>query len=196
VRGMLDVMLVISERATALSCFSNSRARRNIFGYLRTIPCPTVRENCGLAIRSPGASTTPMTMTMLGRALPSRLSLRHANCHPQPLSHPHRHISLFRRRPLYKPTNAFGRTYLRFRNFTLGIVTIGVATFSIFYLLDARSAAHRYVLTPALRLLTSDPEDAHRIAVLALKYGLHPKDSKPDDPRLAVDVSSFNAKIN
>ena len=84
---------------------------------------------------------------------------------------------------------AFGRTYLRLRNFTFGIVTISVATFSIFYLLDARSAVHRYIFAPALRLVTPDPEDAHRIAVLALKYGLHPKDKKLDDPRLAVEVS-------
>src|SRR5271155_922847 len=81
----------------------------------------------------------------------------------------YRHISLFRRRPLYKPTTAFGRTYLRVRNFTLGIITISIATFGVFYILDARSAIHRYVLTPALRLTTPDPEDAHRIAVLALK---------------------------
>jgi hypothetical protein len=100
-----------------------------------------------------------------------------------------RSIFFFRRRPLYKPTTAFGRTYLRLRNFTFGIVTISVATFSIFYLLDARSAVHRYIFTPALRLVTPDPEDAHRIALLALKYGLHPKDKKPDDPRLAVEVS-------
>ena len=82
----------------------------------------------------------------------------------------------------------FGRTYLRIRNFALGIVTISVATFSIFYVLDARSAIHRYVFTPALRLITPDPEDAHRIAVLAIKCGLHPKDFKPDAPQLAVNA--------
>ena len=99
-----------------------------------------------------------------------------------------RPISLFRRRPLYKPTTVFGRTYLRLRNFTLGLITISAATFAIFYVLDARSAIHRYVFTPALRLLTPNPEDAHRLAILSLKYGLHPKDTRPDDPRLAVEV--------
>src|SRR5436189_177015 len=84
-------------------------------------------------------------------------------------------ISQFRRRPLYKPTSSFGRFYIRVRNFTLGILTISVVTFGVFYILDARSAIHRYIFTPALRLITPDPEDAHRIAVLALKYGLHPK---------------------
>jgi len=102
----------------------------------------------------------------------------------------HRTLFFLRRRPLYKPTTALGRLYLRTRNFTLGILTLGVATFGAFYLLDARSAAHRYVFTPALRLITPDPEDAHRIAVLALKYGLHPKETKPDDPRLAVQVQN------
>lgn len=115
-------------------------------------------------------------------------SLRPFNRLKVPLQSSHRHLFFFRRRPLYKPTTAFGRTYLRLRNFTLGVVTISVVTVSIFYLLDARSSAHRYIFTPALRLITPDPEDAHRIAVLALKYGLHPKDTIPDNPRLAVEV--------
>jgi len=123
--------------------------------------------------------------TMLRRGLPLRMPLRRADWHPQ------RHISLFRRRPLYKPTTAFGRIYLRVRNLALGLVTISIATFSIVYVLDARSAIHRYVFMPALRLITPDPEDAHRIAVLALKCGLHPKDSKPDGPQLAVNVLPF-----
>ena len=101
-----------------------------------------------------------------------------------------RSISLFQRKPLYKPRTPFGRFYLRFRNFTLGLVTISIATFSIFYVLDARSALHRYIVTPTLRFLTSDAEDAHRLAILALKYGLHPRDTRRDDPRLAVTVGS------
>jgi hypothetical protein len=127
------------------------------------------------------------------RVSQSQSILQSVNCHKLALKGSCRPISLFRRRPLYNPTNAFGRTYLRVRNFTLGIVTISVATFSAFYLLDSRSAAHRYIFTPALRLLTPDPEDAHRIAVLALKYGLHPKDMKQDDPRLAVEVITFES---
>jgi len=126
--------------------------------------------------------------TMLRRGLPLRLPLRRADWHPQPSAHPRRHISLFRRRPLYKPATAFGRIYLRVRNLALGIVTLSVATFSIFYVLDPRSAIHRYVFAPALRLIVTDPEDAHLIAVLALKCGLHPKDSRPDPPQLAVNV--------
>jgi hypothetical protein len=122
------------------------------------------------------------------RTLRPQSLLQPANWHVTPLQSSQRSISLFRRRPLYKPSTWFGRTYLRLRNFTLGIVTISVATFSVFYLLDARSAAHRYIFTPALRLITPDPEDAHRIAVLALKYGLHPKDTHPDDTRLSVEV--------
>ena len=130
------------------------------------------------------------------RVLQSQSILQSVNCHQFALKSPGRLISLFRRRPLYKPTNVFGRTYLRLRNFTLGIATISVATFSVFYLLDARSAAHRYIFAPALRLLTPDPEDAHRIAVLALKYGLHPKDTQQDDPRLAVEVITFESMPN
>jgi hypothetical protein len=120
----------------------------------------------------------------------SQSIVRPVNRHVSPLHSSHRHLFLFRRRPLYRPVTTFGRTYLLLRNFTLGVVTISVATFGALYFLDARSAAHRYIFTPALRLLTPDPEDAHRIAVLALKYGLHPKDNHTDEPQLAVEVSS------
>ena len=123
----------------------------------------------------------------------SRTALsRQVNCPAFSSRESKRGLFLFRRRPLYKPTTAFGRGYLRIRNFTLGLATVGVATFSIFYFLDSRSAVHRYFFTPLLRLITPDPEDAHRIAVLALKYGLHPKDTHPDDPRLAVEVHMLN----
>jgi dihydroorotate dehydrogenase len=131
-----------------------------------------------------------MLLSSLNRtAFRSQFIAQPLNRHVLPSKNQQRLISLFRRRPLYKPTTAFGRTYLRLRNFTLGLVTLSVATFSILYVLDARSAAHRYIFTPALRLITPDPEDAHRLAILALKYGLHPKDTHPDDPRLAVEVS-------
>jgi hypothetical protein len=114
---------------------------------------------------------------------------RHVSRHVFTYQQPTRSLFLLRRRPLYQPVTSFGRGYLRFRNFTLGLLTIGVATFSVFYCLDARSAVHRHFFTPALRLITPDPEDAHRIAILALKYGIHPKDTHSDDPRLAVEVS-------
>lgn len=127
-----------------------------------------------------------MLSTLRGTTL-----LRHVNCPSSLYRDSKRHLFLFRRRPLYKPTTQIGQTYLRFRNFTLGLLTVGAATFGVFYCLDARSAVHRYIFTPALRLITPDPEDAHRIAVLALKYGLHPKDTHPDEPRLAVKVPSF-----
>ena len=138
----------------------------------------------------------------------TRLSIRRKVLSPQclqPISHTpviqlhlhssYRPISLFRRRPLYKPTTTLGRSYLRLRNFTLGLITISAVTFGIFYVLDARSAVHRYLITPALRLITPDPEDAHRLAILALKHGLHPKDTRPDDPRLAVEVQLLDIAL-
>ena len=130
-----------------------------------------------------------LTRAIHRRVLPqSQFLLRPVNWHRKSLPSSQRYLFLFRRRPLYKPTTAFGRIYLGLRNFTLGIITISLATISAFYVLDSRSAVHRYVFTPVLRLVTSDPEDAHRIAVLALKYGLHPKETTPDDARLAVEV--------
>ncbi len=130
---------------------------------------------------------TMFVSSLRSNAFHSQSILRPLNRQVTPFKNPQRNI-WFRRRPLYQPTTTFGRTYLVLRNFTLGVFTISLATFGAFYLLDARSAAHRYIFTPVLRLLTPDPEDAHRIAVLALKHGLHPKDNREDDPRLAVEV--------
>ena len=130
-----------------------------------------------------------MFLSSLPRSVFNSQSIfRPVNRQAPPFHSSQRHLFLFRRRPLDSPTKTFGLTYLLLRNFTLGVVTISAVTFGAFYLLDARSAAHRYVFTPVLRLLTPDPEDAHRLAILALKYGLHPKDHHRDEAQLAVEV--------
>jgi len=58
--------------------------------------------------------------------------------------------------------------------------------FAVYYF-DARSALHRYVLTPALRNLF-DPETGHKLSVKALQLGLGAKDPVPDDARLKSEV--------
>jgi len=55
------------------------------------------------------------------------------------------------------------------------------------YYLDARSAFHRYLLTPVLRNLF-DAETGHKIAVKVLRSGLGPRDPVADDPCLKVEV--------
>ncbi|OAX39276.1 hypothetical protein K503DRAFT_865554 [Rhizopogon vinicolor AM-OR11-026] len=58
--------------------------------------------------------------------------------------------------------------------------------FAVYYY-DARSAMHRYVLTPALRH-TFDAETGHKIAVKVLRSGLGPRDPVQDDERLRSEL--------
>jgi dihydroorotate dehydrogenase len=55
------------------------------------------------------------------------------------------------------------------------------------YYFDARSAIHRYLITPALRY-AFDAETGHKIAVKVLGSGLGPKDPVPDDEKLQSEV--------
>lgn len=61
--------------------------------------------------------------------------------------------------------------------------------FAVYYY-DARSAIHRYVLTPALRH-TFDAETGHKIAVKVLRSGLGPRDPVTDDERLRSEVDKY-----
>jgi hypothetical protein len=64
---------------------------------------------------------------------------------------------------------------------------LSTGLFAVYYF-DARSALHRYFLTPLLRH-TLDAETGHKIAVKVLKSGLGPKDPLLDDQRLELKVS-------
>ena len=61
--------------------------------------------------------------------------------------------------------------------------------FAIYYY-DARSAIHRYVLTPVLRRMF-DAETGHKIAVKVLRSGLGPRDPVRDDERLRSEVNHY-----
>ena len=63
---------------------------------------------------------------------------------------------------------------------------ISVGLFAVYYF-DARSALHRYILTPLLRH-TLDPETSHNVAVKVLGSGFAPRDPLPDDKRLRIQV--------
>lgn len=67
---------------------------------------------------------------------------------------------------------------------TAFVLSAGV--FAVYYF-DARSALHRYFLTPVLRQ-TLDAETGHKLAVKTLKSGFAPKDPVPDDSRLKCKV--------
>ncbi|KAF8892068.1 dihydroorotate dehydrogenase [Infundibulicybe gibba] len=67
---------------------------------------------------------------------------------------------------------------------TLFLVSSGL--FAVYYF-DARSAIHRYVLTPLIRY-TLDAESGHKFAVKILRSGLGPRDPLSDDERLKTEL--------
>ncbi|KII85891.1 hypothetical protein PLICRDRAFT_44315 [Plicaturopsis crispa FD-325 SS-3] len=54
------------------------------------------------------------------------------------------------------------------------------------YYLDARSAIHRYIIPPVIRLVL-DPEDGHKFALKVLQSGLASRDLVTDDERLQCE---------
>ena len=77
------------------------------------------------------------------------------------------------------------RSFLR-AGFYTAAVAIPAGVFTVYYF-DARSALHRYFLTPLLRH-TLDPETSHKVAVKVLGSGLAPRDPLPDEKRLRSEV--------
>ena len=63
---------------------------------------------------------------------------------------------------------------------------LSTGLFAVYYF-DARSAIHRYLLTPVLRY-TLDAETGHKVAVKVLRSGLGPRDPVPDDEKLKSEV--------
>lgn len=72
------------------------------------------------------------------------------------------------------------------------VFAASVGLFAVYYY-DARSAIHRYVLTPVLRR-TFDAETGHKIAVKVLQSGLGPRDPVQDDERLRSEVHNCFAR--
>ncbi|XP_006461984.1 hypothetical protein AGABI2DRAFT_206093 [Agaricus bisporus var. bisporus H97] len=66
------------------------------------------------------------------------------------------------------------------------LFALSAGTVAVYYL-DARSALHRYVLTPLMRSAL-DAETSHKMAVKVLRSGLGPKDPVVDDPRLSFEL--------
>ncbi|KAG5647449.1 hypothetical protein DXG03_009379 [Asterophora parasitica] len=63
---------------------------------------------------------------------------------------------------------------------------LSTGLFAVYYF-DARSALHRYILTPVLRH-TLDAESGHKFAVKVLRSGLGPRDPCSDDVRLKSEL--------
>ncbi|KAF8074995.1 dihydroorotate dehydrogenase [Lyophyllum atratum] len=85
-----------------------------------------------------------------------------------------RSISTHRYRPSFK-TGLYATAFV-----------LSTGLFAVYYF-DARSALHRYILTPVLRH-TLDAETGHKFAVKVLKSGLGPRDPCSDDGRLKSEL--------
>jgi dihydroorotate dehydrogenase len=66
------------------------------------------------------------------------------------------------------------------------VFVLSTGLFAVYYF-DARSAIHRYFLTPVLRYAL-DAETGHKVAVKVLRSGLGPRDPVPDDEKLKFEV--------
>ena len=66
------------------------------------------------------------------------------------------------------------------------VLALSAGLFTVYYF-DARSALHRYFITPILRRAL-DAETGHKFAVKVLRSGLGPRDPLSDDERLRSQV--------
>lgn len=75
--------------------------------------------------------------------------------------------------------------------YTAGILG---GAFAGYYLVNARSAIHEYLLCPILRLATPDAENGHRAGIFCLKWGLAPKLLFDEDDEV-LHVNVFGTKM-
>ena len=90
-------------------------------------------------------------------------------------------------RGLFTASAPIKRTPVRTAVYTTAFV-LSAGLFAVYYS-DARSALHRYIVTPILRN-AFDPETGHKIAIKVLKSGLAPRDFTQDDKVLNCQVRS------
>ncbi|KAI6042041.1 Dihydroorotate dehydrogenase-domain-containing protein [Pisolithus marmoratus] len=117
------------------------------------------------------------------RSIRHQHALRHGlTLHRQPV---------FQRRTFASPTapSFSSRSPFRTASYTV-LFAISTGLLAAYYF-DARSAIHRYVLTPVLRY-TFDAETGHKIAVKVLRSGLAPRDIVKDDDVLRSEILGFD----
>lgn len=67
------------------------------------------------------------------------------------------------------------------------------------YATDTRASVHRYVVIPALRLIYSDPEEAHHVTNHVLKslweFGVYPRERGDPDSKKDLETEIFGQKL-
>ena len=106
-----------------------------------------------------------------------------------------RHLSHPSRRPTLKPSHLTPlRRYAsteaaspsnRLRNALYGSGIVLVLAFGYLYITDTRASIHQWLIVPSLRLLHSDPEEAHHAGIRYIKalydFNLHPRERSRAD---------------
>ena len=94
-----------------------------------------------------------------------------------------------------------GSASTRLRNFVYGSGLILLAGFGYLYITDTRASVHQWLAVPALRLLHTDPEEAHHAGIRYIKalydFNLHPRErSKQDEEDGDLVVEVFGHVLN
>jgi dihydroorotate dehydrogenase len=122
-----------------------------------------------------------------------------------------RQISRQARRPTIEPkTRHSSRRYAssdaaapsnRIRNAIYGTGFVLLTAFGYLYLTDTRASVHQWLVVPALRLLHTDPEEAHHAGIRYIKalydFNLHPRErSRRDEEAGDLKVEVFGHVLN
>lgn len=85
-------------------------------------------------------------------------------------------------------TAALNAPSSRLRNFLYGSSLILLSAFGYLYITDTRASIHQWLVVPSLRLLHSDPEEAHHAGIRYIKalydFNLHPRERSRADAAL------------
>ena len=89
----------------------------------------------------------------------------------------------------------------RIRNFIYGSGLILAFSYGYLYITDTRASIHQWLLVPTLRLLHSDPEEAHHAGIRYIKalydFNLHPRErSKQDQAAQDLTIEVFGHVLN
>lgn len=112
------------------------------------------------------------------------------------LTHPSKLLSPIVQRRYASTAAAEGRSVLtRLKNLLYGTAIILGLTFTYLYTTDTRAGIHQWLIVPSLRLIHSDPEEAHEAGTKYLKalysFDLHPRERGNNDAKGDLRVEVF-----
>ena len=126
---------------------------------------------------------------------------RHLSLHSRPLRR-----ATLRQKHVYQTPHRFASNDAaapsnRARSFIYGTGLILTTAFGYYYITDTRASIHQYLAVPALRLLHTDPEEAHHAGIRYIKalydFSFHPRErSKADQEVGDLKIEVFGHVLN